>query len=144
MQAKQSEELTFRQRLEILVTLMSGKPLRPVLDAFTNIQLVQAHEFLWNKMVEWHYKTQQQEFRREEVTNKMMASRDYQKQQNCDLRLDYCKGVECIRAHPLCASNKVKNNMEVMAQHLHELLRKSGLQHAVPADNSVGTSAQLG
>jgi hypothetical protein len=143
MQARQSEELTFRQRLEILVALMSGKPLRPVLDALTNIQLVQAHEFLWNKMVEWHYKTQPQEFRREEVTEKMMGSRDYQKQQNCDLRLDYCKGVECIRAHPLCASNKVKNNMEVMAQHLHELLRKSGLPHAVPADNSVGTSAQL-
>ena len=144
MHMRQSEELTFRQRLEILVTLMSGKPLRPVLDALTNVQLVQAHEFLWNKMVEWHYKTQPREFRREEVTQKMLTSRDYQKQQNCDLRLDYCKGVECIRAHPACASNKVKNNMEVMAQHLHELLRTALLQLAAPAESSEGSPVQVG
>jgi len=125
MQVRQSEELSFRQRLELLVALLAGRPLRPLLDALNMVQLVQAHEFLWHKMVEWHYKTQPREFRREEVTQKMMPSRDYQKQQNCDLRLDYCKGVECIRAHPVCAGNKVKNNMEVMAQHLCELLQTS-------------------
>lgn len=123
MHVRQVDELTFCQRLEIIVTLMSGKSLRPVLDGLSNAQLVQAHEFLWHKMVEWHYKTQPREFRREEVTQKMMPSRDYQKQQGCDLRLDYCKGVECIRSHPACAGNKVKNNMEVMAQHLHRLLQ---------------------
>ena len=131
---RQSEELSFRHRLEIIVTLASGRPLRPVLEALTNVQLVQAHEFLWNKMVEWHYKTQPREFRREEVTKGMMPSRDYQKQQHCDLRLDYCKGVECIRAHPLCAGNKVKNNMEVMAQHLRALLQTPAASAAAEND----------
>ncbi len=133
MQVRQPEELTFRRRLEILVALMSGKPLRPVLEEMTSVQLVQAHEFLWNKMVEWHYKTQPREFRREEVTKSMMPSRDYQKQQHCDLRLDYCKGVECIRTHPVCAGNKVKNNMEAVAQHLYGLLQTPGAQRGAAA-----------
>ena len=123
MELKQSEELTFRQRLEIMVALLAGRALRPVLDRLTNAQLVQAHNFLWNKLVELHYRTQAREFVREEVTRKMTPSARYQRQQNCDLRLDYCKGVECIWANPVCAGNKVKNNMEAMAGHILSLMR---------------------
>ncbi len=144
MQVRLPEELTFRQRLEILVVLLSGRPLRPLLEELSHAQLIQAHEFLWNKMVEWHYKTQPREFRREEVTGKMMPSRDYQKQQNCDLRLDYCKGVECIRAHSACASNKVKNNMEVMAQHLHDLLHLPAARQEASEENLTVFSVQAG
>jgi len=113
-----SEELAFSQRLEIIVSIFKNQPLRPLLDMLSTPQLVQAHNFLWDKMVEFHVKTQPREFRREEVTKKMMLSAKYQRQQNCDLRLDYCKGVECIWSNPLCAGNKVKMNMEVMAEHI--------------------------
>lgn len=117
-----SEELTFSQRLEIIVSIFKNQPLQPILDKLSPLQLVQAHNFLWDKMVEFHVKTQQREFRREEVTKKMMPSAKYQRQQNCDLRLDYCKGVECIWSNPVCAGNKVKMNMEVMAAHIRSFL----------------------
>lgn len=117
-----SEELTFSQRLEILVSIFKRQPLRPVLDKLSTPQLVQAHNFLWEKMVEFHVKTQTREFRREDVTRKMIPSAKYQHQQNCDLRLDYCKGIECIWSNPICAGNKVKINMEVMAAHIRQLL----------------------
>jgi hypothetical protein len=117
-----SEELTFSQRLEIVVSILNRQPLQPVLDKLSTPQLVQAHNFLWDKMVEFHVKTQQHEFRREDVTRKMISSAKYQHQQNCDLRLDYCKGVECIWSNPLCAGKKVKLNMDVMAEHIRRLL----------------------
>jgi len=107
----------------MLKCLFERQPLRPVLDAFTVPELVEAHGFLWDKLVEFHYKTQNREFRREEVTSKMVPSFKYQRQQGCDLRIDYCKGVECIWANPVCAGNKVKNNMEVMAQTIMEYLQ---------------------
>jgi len=76
-------------------------------------------------MVEFHVRTQSNEFRREEVTRKMVPSAKYQKLQNCDLRIDYCKGIECIWSNPVCAGNKVKNNMEVMAEQIGEYLFQS-------------------
>ena len=122
---KQSEELTFSQRLEILIELLQRRPIRGVLEKLSTPQLVQAHNFLWNKMVEFHVRTQTNEFRREEVTRKMVPSAKYQKLQNCDLRIDYCKGIECIWSNPVCAGNKVKNNMEVMAEQIGEYLFQS-------------------
>ncbi len=111
-----TNKLRVSQKLEMLTTLFSHKPLRPVLDALADEELVEAHEFLWNKLVEIHYLTQKSEFMREEITRLMTPSAVYQQQQGCDLRLDYCKGVECIWSNPDCAGNKVKNNMEVMGQ----------------------------
>jgi hypothetical protein len=124
-----SEELTFSQRLEIVVSVLNRQPLEPVLDKLTTAQLVQAHNFLWDRMVEFHVKTQQREFRREEVTRQMISSAKYQHQQNCDLRLDYCKGVECIWSNPICAGKKVKLNMEVMAEHICRLLGGTPQRH---------------
>lgn len=129
MELKPMEELTFRLRLELMVCLFNGQPLRLLLDKLTTAQLVQAHNFLWNKLVEFHFKTQKGEFHREEVTRKMIPSAKYQKLQHCDLRLDYCKGVECVWSNPACAGNKIKNNMEVMAEHIRGYLRP----HLAPA-----------
>jgi hypothetical protein len=123
------EELTFSQRLEIVVSVLNRQPLQPVLDTLSTAQLVQAHNFLWDKMVEFHVKTQRREFRREEVTRNMISSAKYQHIQNCDLRLDFCKGVECIWSNPICAGNKVKLNMEVMAEHIRRLLAGTPQHH---------------
>ncbi|MEK7730007.1 MAG: hypothetical protein AAB354_16490 [candidate division KSB1 bacterium] len=123
MHIQSAEGLNFRHRLEILVAVLQEQKLRGLLDRLTPAQLVQAHEFLWSKLVELHYQTQAREFQREAVTRKMVPSARYQKLQNCDLRLDYCKGVECIAVHPACAGNKVMNNMEVMAAHISGLLQ---------------------
>jgi hypothetical protein len=121
-----SEELTFSQRLEIVVSVFKNQPLQPILDQLSTSQLVQAHNFLWDKMVEFHVQTRSRgEFRREEVTKKMIPSAKYQRMQNCDLRLDYCKGVECIWSNPICAGNKVKLNMEVMAGHIRSILNEA-------------------
>ncbi len=112
------EKLTFGQKLELIVRLVNRQAIRPFLDSLTIPQLVQAHHFLWDAMVEFHVRTQDYEFRREDVTRHMIPSAKYQKMQGCDLRIDYCKGVECIWSNPICAGNKVKNNMEVMARQI--------------------------
>lgn len=104
------------QKLDLISAAFQGRPLRAVLETMTTEELVEAHNFLWDKLVEVHYLTQERDFDREEVTNQMIPSASYQKQQNCDLRLDYCKGVECIWSNPECAGNKVRGNMEVMAK----------------------------
>ena len=127
-----SEELTLSQRLEILVSILNDQPLRPILDKLSTPQLVHAHNFLWDKLVEFHLRTQPGEFRREEVTRKMISSAEYQRKQKCDLRLDYCKGVECIRSNTICAGNKVKINMEVMAGHIRSLI--NGVPNKTPQE----------
>jgi len=116
MEEQQNKALKVSQKLDLLTTLFNRKPIRSVLEGFTKNQLVEAHQFLWDKLIEIRFLTQNQEFRREEVTKNMMSSAAYQRQQGCDLRLDYCKGVECIWSNPICAGNKVKNNMEVMGK----------------------------
>ncbi len=120
--SENTEKLTFGQKLELLVRLINKQKIRSFLDTLSTQQLVQAHHFLWDTMVEFHVRTQDREFRREEVTGKMIPAAKYQKMQGCDLRIDYCKGVECIWSNPICAGNKVKINMEVMAQQVAQYL----------------------
>lgn len=116
MSSEKKSNLRLSQKLQIMTALFYRRPLRPILEGLTNQELVEAHGFLWDKLVELHYLTQEGEFVREEVTKLMVSSATYQHQQGCDLRLDYCKGVECIWSNPVCAGNKVKRNMEVMAK----------------------------
>ncbi len=124
---KQHEKkgLKLSQKLDIMSALFHRRPIRPVLDSLGDSQLVEAHQFLWNQLIEIHYLTQKREFVREEVTKAMLPSATYQYQRNCDLRLDYCKGVECIWSNPICAGNKVKNNIEVMANRIVSYLDQS-------------------
>jgi len=119
-------QLKTSQKLELLTAVFQRRRIRPLLDAFSSQQLVEAHNFLWEKLVEVHYLTQDTEFVREDVTKNMIPSATYQRQQECDLRLDYCKGVECIWSNPVCAGNKVKINMEVMAKAVGERLQSDG------------------
>lgn len=110
-----NSELSPGCRFDLLLSTFKRQSIRPILDILSIGELVEAHTFLWDKLVELFYVTQEGEFRRESVTGQMVSSASYQRQQGCDLRLDYCKGVECIFSNPECAGNKVKNNMEVMA-----------------------------
>lgn len=116
MENTTKDVLKLSLKLDILACLINRHPIRPLLDTFAAPELVEAHRFLWDRMVEFHDQTQATPFRREDVTKKMMPSARYQRQQGCDLRIDYCKGVECIWSNPDCAGNKVKSHMEVMAQ----------------------------
>ncbi len=115
MESSKKSGLKVSQKLELILALFSRKSIRPVLDSLTVQQLVEAHSFVWDKLVEVHYLIRNRDFSREVITKQMVPSAEYQRQQGCDLRLDYCKGVECIWSNPGCAGNKVKNNMEVMA-----------------------------
>ncbi|NIR50788.1 hypothetical protein GWO43_19425 [candidate division KSB1 bacterium] len=125
MPQDKKEHLRLSQKLDLMAALFNGDSIRPILEGFTTEQLVEAHGFLWDKLVELHYLTQKREFVREEVTRNMVSSATYQHQQGCDLRLDYCKGVECIWSNPICAGNKVKNNMEVMAETITRYLNSN-------------------
>ena len=125
MEQTYNMELESSQKLELLVAIFNRQSIRAILDNFTIEQLIDAHGYLWDKLVEVHSVIQNREFVREEVTKKMMPSAAYQRQQGCDLRIDYCKGVECILSNPICAGNKVKNNMEVMANKITEYVDSS-------------------
>jgi hypothetical protein len=116
-------ELSPGYRLDLIVRALSGIELRSLLDKLDSGQLVEAHDFLWDKLVELFYETQEGEFDRAVVTAQMTPSAQYQKEQNCDLRLEYCKGVECVWSNPECAGNKIKNHMEVMARVIHGYVR---------------------
>ncbi|MFQ5709716.1 MAG: hypothetical protein ACE5HO_19860 [bacterium] len=122
MSSKTMHQLTIGKKIELLVAIFNRQKIRRVLDRLNTKELVEAHNFIWDKLVELHYLTQRKEFVREEITKKMMSSVAYQRQQGCDLRIDYCKGVECIWSNPICAGNKIKNNTEVIAQSITRLL----------------------
>jgi hypothetical protein len=126
------EILSPGQKLELLVTVFNGESVRPVLDTFNATELVEAHHLMWDKLVEVFYCTQDGDFDRQKVTGKMTPSAVYQKQQGCDLRLAYCKGVECIWSNPECAGNKVKNHIDIMAKELHGYLASCYRAEATP------------
>ncbi|KAA3614625.1 MAG: hypothetical protein DWQ05_15125 [Calditrichaeota bacterium] len=110
--------LFFGQKLEIIIRLINRQSLLPFFETLNTSELVETHDFLWDTMLAIHSRTQSQEFRRDEVTKKMVSSAKYQKMQGCDLRIDYCKGVECIWSNPECAGKKIKANLDIISQQI--------------------------
>jgi len=115
---KFEERLAHSHKLEIMVRLLSNQSIKPLLSRLGPPQLVQAHQFLWDSMVDFHARAQKSKFHREIVTQKMKSSVVYQREKGCDLRLDNCKGVECIWSNPECAAEKIINNMDVMGSQI--------------------------
>ncbi|MCA9730853.1 MAG: hypothetical protein H6696_10205 [Deferribacteres bacterium] len=121
--------LNFGQKLEIIVRLINRQSLLPFFDTLDSSELVDAHNFLWDTMLTIHSRTQSHEFRRDEVTKKMISSAQYQKMQGCDLRIDYCKGVECIWSNPECAGKKIKANLDIIAQQIMKYFNQAEIRN---------------
>jgi hypothetical protein len=84
-------------------------------------EVLEAQVFIWDFL---HRLAAERnvEISRVEITKRMMPTSTYQYSVGCNERLDYCRANICVYTNPVCASNKLRGQMEALRALLSELL----------------------
>lgn len=83
-------------------------------------QLVALHSFLWDKIFEVSAELLGRRIEPFFITDRMEPATEYMRRMGCQERRDYCIARVCIVSNPLCASNRLRSELEIMRQILHE------------------------
>jgi len=84
-------------------------------------EVLEAFNFLWDFLMKLGSELGTP-VHRDEVTAKMVPTSTYQYNVGCNERLDYCRANICIYTNPVCASNKLRGNLEAIRAMLSKLL----------------------
>jgi len=88
-------------------------------------EVLEAQVFIWDFLFRLA-KERGLELSREAITRRMMPTSSYQYSVGCNERLDYCRANICIYTNPVCASNKLRGQVEALRSLLSELLGTIG------------------
>jgi len=119
------EELRISDKLEALYRLLKGISLDDLIDGMTNQEVVALQKFVWDKTVETGVRVRGKEFDRTEITQRMIPTPVYQRQQGCAERVYYCKGTLCIHSNPNCARKKIKDHVRVMMEVIQDWMKEN-------------------
>jgi hypothetical protein len=121
-QQKQNELSSIRQVGERLVeSCHDAAAFRAVLDQLKPREVLEAQVFIWDFL---HRLSEERgiPLHRQEITARMTPTSTYQYSVGCNERLDYCRANICVYTNPVCASNKLRGQMEALRQILSKLL----------------------
>lgn len=84
-------------------------------------EVLEAQVFLWDFL---HRLSEEKGIPvgRDEITARMTPTSTYQYSVGCNERLDYCRANICVYTNPVCASNKLRGQMEAIRHLLSKLL----------------------
>jgi len=122
------------EKLAILQRLLNGQNITEMIDRLDNRDVIGLQKFLWEITAEFGIICRKKNFSRKEITRKMTPTSQFQKQHGCTERSYHCKATQCIHTHSECARMKIKEQIQVMTESLHEYLkveRKNELFEAV-------------
>jgi len=119
--------LSLSQKANLMVHLLKGWSVDDLIDTYSDAEVVALQKFVWDKTVEMGLRLRGNEFDRHEITEHMIPTPIYQRQQGCSERVYYCKGVLCINSNPNCARTKIKGHVQAMIEVVQEWLGKNQL-----------------
>ena len=112
-----------RQKIEILYRLFNKQNISDYVDRFDTNDVIGLQNFLWETTAEFGILCHGKNFTRKNITRKMTSTVKYQQQQGCSERIFNCKAAECIHSNSECARKKIKEQINVMAESIHEFIR---------------------
>ncbi len=103
-------------KLLAVYLILNQKPVDRIIDDLNVPEIIDFQNFIWDLSVQFGIKVKGKNFSRKEITRKMVSSAAYQQRMNCTEDVYFCKGTYCIHAHPECATQKIKEHVETMAE----------------------------
>jgi len=84
-------------------------------------EVLEAQVFLWDFCLRLSQE-REKTLNRSQITARMVGTPSYQYSVGCNERVDYCRANICVYTNPVCASNKLRGQMEALRELLAELL----------------------
>ena len=118
------KELAPAQKMEAVYRLLKGVPFDDWVDTLNNEDVVALQKFLWDKTVEIGLRVRGKNFTRRDITDHMVPTPIYQREQNCSERTYFCKATLCILSNPACARKKLKGQFRAMQEVVQEWIHE--------------------
>jgi len=110
------------EKLDVLYRLFRGENICDLIDNMDNTSVIGLQKFMWETAAEFGIISRKHNFSRKEITRKMKPTQQFQKEQNCDERIYFCKGTHCIHSNSECARKKIKEHIKVMSESIREYI----------------------
>jgi len=103
-------------KLQVIYRILNATPVSPLIDVLAIPEIVEFQKYVWDLSVEFGIKVKGKKFTRKEITRNIPPTADFQKRMGCPEKVYYCKGTHCIMINPDCATKKIKEHVDIMAE----------------------------
>jgi len=110
-------------KLQAIYSILNHKPISFIIDELSVPEIVDFQKYIWDITVEFGIQVRGKKFTRKDVTRKMPSTDEYQRNAGCSEKVYYCKGTHCINTNQVCATNKIKLQVDIMADVIQEFIQ---------------------
>jgi FixJ family two-component response regulator len=105
----------FRTASEVLyLNIQDQKAFSAGVNKLGPHNLAAIHGYVWDKVFETSAELLDRRIEPFFITDRLEPAPNYMRRMGCMERMDYCKAGVCIQSNPLCASNRLRAELEVM------------------------------
>ncbi|MBN1997464.1 hypothetical protein JW935_07935 [candidate division KSB1 bacterium] len=107
-------------KLQIIRDLLQGKEVEAIMDEMSKQEMLDTKEFVFEKILEFGFKTKGRKFSRDRVLNTLNDLKNYQKEKSCNFPAGSCRNIDCYDRNPDCARQKMKMEIAILSRFFHE------------------------
>jgi hypothetical protein len=122
-------------KLQAIYWILNGTPVSQLIDNLAIPEIIEFQKYVWDLTVEFGIKVKGKKFTRKEITRHIPPTAEFQKRMGCPEKVYYCKGTHCIMLNPDCATKKIKEHVDIMAEVIRGFIQ-SAKQHEL-VENSI-------
>ena len=123
MTATEKSALSISRRFEILCLLLSEKNPGDLYDDMNLEEIIEAKEFILEKVMEFGIQRKGAAFSAAEISNKLSYLNRYPAEKGCRKPVSMCNGTDCYDTHRDCSMSRLKLETESLFQLAQEYLR---------------------
>jgi len=112
-------------KLRAIYSILDEKPVSEIMDHLKIPEIIELQKFIWDLAVEFGIKVRGKKFTRKDITRKMPSTTEYQRSVGCGEKIYYCKSTHCINSNPECATQKIKQQVDCMADSIREFMKSA-------------------
>lgn len=110
---------------QISLNLLDDEQYEKTIKFLSPYQITALQREIWDQTFFIHYKLLEKELRKEDLTRNMMSTADYMHKMGCNYDLAFCQAKLCMQTSPVCASQKIKEQIDVIRDVLKDIYSKS-------------------
>ena len=103
-------------KLQAICAIMNQTQVSRIIENLSIPEIIEFQKYIWDLTVEFGIKVKGKKFTRKEITRHVPSTAEFQKRMGCPEKVYYCKGTHCITINPDCATKKIKEHVDIMAE----------------------------
>ncbi|RMG61024.1 MAG: response regulator [Calditrichaeota bacterium] len=119
-------------RTQAMVLILTGRPLKPLLEKLEASEIQQVRNFLEAQVLHLSRLSDKNPLSLREIKAQYEPIPDYYQRQQCNQTLEACWNETCLEANPICFSHKLQGQIAILQDWVNKYLFKPETQEYDP------------